>query len=182
MKVCITGHSTGIGAAFFDHYRTRDNEVLGFSRSNSYDISLDHDRQRIISESIDADIFINNAYDFKSMTNFQLLLLKDMVKNWYDQNKVIINISSTAGDFPSHNNHYNINKHNLDQYINKYSLARKSLYILNVKPWYTDVERMKSVVVQKPKLTCQDVVDAVLKVLDLRSLVFITSLTIYPKL
>lgn len=181
MKVSITGHSTGIGRAFYETYQAQGHDVFGFSRSNFYNISFLQDRQRILEKSLDSDVFVNNAYDFKSETNFQLILLKNMVESWKDQDKVIINISSTAGDFPEANKSYNRNKYELDRYINIFNLKRHPLFLMNVKPWYTDVDRLKDVVIDSPKLTCQAVVDAVLDLTDLRHKVWITSSTIYPK-
>ena len=59
MKIAITGHSRGIGKELFDIFK-EDNQVEGFSRSNGYDISTQH---QLISRSIkDCDIFINNAW------------------------------------------------------------------------------------------------------------------------
>ena len=60
MKVAITGHTKGIGRAIADLYYT--DEVVGFSRSNGYDISVEESISRIITESLECDIFVNNAY------------------------------------------------------------------------------------------------------------------------
>ena len=39
MKIAITGHTKGIGKACFDLFNT-DNNCIGFSRSNGFDISV----------------------------------------------------------------------------------------------------------------------------------------------
>ena len=54
MKVCITGHSRGIGLAFFQHFVDKGCEVVGFNRSTGLD--------SVVTESVGCDLFINNAY------------------------------------------------------------------------------------------------------------------------
>jgi short-subunit dehydrogenase len=62
-KVAITGHTRGIGASLTQKLSSECN-VLGFSRSNGYDISKDEDLIRIIDETLDCEVFVNNAYHF----------------------------------------------------------------------------------------------------------------------
>lgn len=61
MKYAITGHSRGIGKECFDLFTQDGHEVVGFSRSNGYDIRDPQARKQIIEQSLDADVFINNA-------------------------------------------------------------------------------------------------------------------------
>lgn len=91
MKIAITGHTKGIGKAIADLYFT--DEVVGFSRSNGYDISNPEDIKKIISNSTDCDIFVNNAYfDFA-----QCDLLEGIYSQWKnDSSKTIVNIISRA--------------------------------------------------------------------------------------
>lgn len=91
MKYAITGHSTGIGEALFQHLSPN---CIGFSLSTGYNIEKREDRKRIIKESGDCDVFINNA-----PANFgQSELLLDLWKEWKDQNKIIINVGSRIAD------------------------------------------------------------------------------------
>lgn len=90
MKIALTGHTAGIGKALADWLINHGHQVQGFSRSNGYDINDDATLERILSESSDADIFINNAYaEFQ-----QTKLLYMFHKLWKDQHKSIINIAS----------------------------------------------------------------------------------------
>ena len=91
MKVAITGDSYGIGAALRYRFELEGHTVVGFSRSNGYDISNSEDRQRIITESQDCDLFINNAY----ATYSQCDLLFELWESWQQKHKRIINISSS---------------------------------------------------------------------------------------
>ena len=97
MKVAITGHSKGIGKALADIFETNGHTVLGFSRSNGFDISESANRISILNKSQDADIFINNAYH----PTGQLDLLKEIIEQWRYSNKIIINIGSKCIMYPT---------------------------------------------------------------------------------
>lgn len=87
MKVAITGHTRGIGDGLYKFFNT---DVKGFSKSTGYDINSFNDRCKIISESADCDIFINNAH-----SNFgQTCMLIDLFREWKDLDKSIINVGS----------------------------------------------------------------------------------------
>jgi hypothetical protein len=87
MKYALTGHTQGIGKYLFDNLSPN---AMGFSRSTGYDITIKEDRRRIIRESRDCDVFINNAE-----SNFsQTYMLIDLFKEWKDLNKTIINVGS----------------------------------------------------------------------------------------
>jgi hypothetical protein len=63
MKVVITGHTKGIGKSIYEYFKKDlNNIVIGFSKSTLCDISKETDRQIILNELIDTDIFVNNAY------------------------------------------------------------------------------------------------------------------------
>jgi len=87
MKIAITGHSKGIGKGLFD-YLSNNHEVLGFSRSNGFDIVTDKDK--ILEQSKDCDMFINNAQS----GNHQTVLFNEMFKLWQNERKTIVNIGS----------------------------------------------------------------------------------------
>ena len=61
MKIALTGHTKGLGKRLFDSLSEKY-ETIGFSRSNGYDIKSPVDRKKIIKESKDCDIFINNVH------------------------------------------------------------------------------------------------------------------------
>jgi hypothetical protein len=95
MKYAITGHTEGIGLRAFE--RLSPNSI-GFSRSTGYDINKKKDRQRIVDESYDCDVFINNATE-----NFaQSYMLIDMLNAWIDlPEKRIINVGSRIAQYDS---------------------------------------------------------------------------------
>jgi NADP-dependent 3-hydroxy acid dehydrogenase YdfG len=91
MKIAITGHSKGIGKAIAELYYT--DEVVGFSRSNGYDISKTEDVKLIIENTMamNCDIFVNNAYNGTAQTT----IFETLLKYWNnDSTKTIVNINS----------------------------------------------------------------------------------------
>lgn len=94
MKLAVTGHTSGLGKSIVDYAISCNHSVKCFSRSNGYNITVDADRLRIISEIADCDVFINNAYDRYG----QLDLLYDVYNNWKHDNKLILSVGSIASN------------------------------------------------------------------------------------
>jgi hypothetical protein len=90
-KIAITGHMNGLGKGLFDSL-SKNNQCKGFDILNDYDI--DRDIDRILDESIDCEIFINNAYYLDRQTD---LAKKWHLKHW-NLNHLIINISTALTD------------------------------------------------------------------------------------
>ena len=93
MKIAITGHTKGIGAVTVELLEAAGHEVVGFSRTNGYNVMRP---KNIVKDAIDCDVFINNAWQ----PDAQPRLLYLMYEEWANKPKHIINISSTAGDYP----------------------------------------------------------------------------------
>jgi short-subunit dehydrogenase len=85
MKYAITGHTRGIGKRAFERLTPN---VIGFSKSTGYDITNFADRRRIIDESSNCDIFINNATEGFGQT----LLFLELLEAWKDTDKTIIKL------------------------------------------------------------------------------------------
>lgn len=93
MKVAITGYSRGLGNVLADRFTAQGAEIVGFSRSNGYDISLPYIQDKIVRESFDCELFINNAYNGFAQTE----LLVKIVDAWkHLPNKWIVNVSSLS--------------------------------------------------------------------------------------
>jgi NAD(P)-dependent dehydrogenase (short-subunit alcohol dehydrogenase family) len=91
MKIAITGHTSGIGKAIYNDFPP--SEVVGFSRENGYDITDVFHRDKIIKETQDCDVFINNAHKEYG----QVYMLNELYQNWqYSKGKLIINIGTDA--------------------------------------------------------------------------------------
>lgn len=92
MKYAITGHTYGIGLEIYNRISPN---IIGFSRTNGYDINKHDDRKRIISECKDIDIFINNAQNKFGQT----LMFIDLWESWRNlKEKTIINVGSRIAD------------------------------------------------------------------------------------
>lgn len=91
MKYALTGHTQGIGEGLYNRLSP---SCIGFSKSTGYDITNKDDRNRIIDESFDCDVFINNACDSYGQTD----LLLSMFDVWKDTNKMIINVGSRIAE------------------------------------------------------------------------------------
>ena len=85
MRIAITGHTKGIGKACADIFS--EHEVLGFSRSNGFDIN---EPEEIFKSAEDCNVFINNAYSHRH----QIDLFNLFYNSWEDTNKHIINVNS----------------------------------------------------------------------------------------
>ena len=92
MKVAITGHTKGIGKALFEYFSQQGYDVIGFSRSNGFDISLKETQNQILKELTSCDIFINNAYVPKAQRD----LLISAIDQWNGSAKTIVNIDSKS--------------------------------------------------------------------------------------
>jgi len=135
MKVAITGHTQGIGKAIAELYP--DN--LGFSRSNGYDISVETSREQIVQESIDTDIFINNAV----IDNYQTKMFLQIFDVWkHDSNKTIVNINSRAKYLKSTDNEYWNAKKKLFDQVEKNLFGRRCK-IININPGYVMTDSSK---------------------------------------
>jgi len=91
MKYSITGHTVGIGRKLYERLFPN---AIGFSLSTGYDITNPVDRYRIIEESKDCDVFINNA----TAEFAQTLLFLELFTEWKDQDKTIINVGSRIAE------------------------------------------------------------------------------------
>lgn len=93
MKIALTGHSKGLGAEIVKHFEP-NHTIVGFSRTNGYDIKSPFDRKKILKQSIEADVFINLAQNYYHQTD----LLLEFFSRWEQEQKMIINISSDVVD------------------------------------------------------------------------------------
>ena len=138
MKVAITGNTKGIGKALSEYFSNKNCEIIGFSKTDGYDISKKTVRDTILKQLDNFDIFVNNAYN--NFDDSQELLLKDILDCWKDQEKIVINISSRWTDGDSE---YCVHKRSLDQLCEKYKSSK--VYIINLKPGLTDTPRVKKI-------------------------------------
>jgi nucleoside-diphosphate-sugar epimerase len=90
MNFAITGHTQGIGLALANKLCQEGHSVLGFSRTNGFDLNDPATIKKIAEFGADADCFINNAH----CRYAQAELVFEMAQKWKDQKKTIVCISS----------------------------------------------------------------------------------------
>jgi NAD(P)-dependent dehydrogenase (short-subunit alcohol dehydrogenase family) len=176
MKVAVTGHTRGIGLEIAEYFKSTGAEIIGFSKSTGYDISDPEVRNKIVEEVRGCEVFVNNAYVSDS-ANSQLELLKLIKSSWMGKNRLIINVSSRAGDsvndpecpWPG----YAKQKHEQDLFCQIPSMYP---WILNLKPGTVNTDMAKGRVVAKmPVSTISKVLSMVLdnsKYFKIKSITF----------
>lgn len=148
MKIAITGHTKGIGKALADKFSV-DYTVVGYSRSNGYDISNEEIRKKIVEESKDCSVFVNNAYDPIGQTD----LLKRIIDASESTDRLIINISSKLAYFPKgspFDNYTRVKEEQNNIIANRF--LKGSPRVLNVITGLVDTDMAKVFVAPKIKL------------------------------
>jgi len=157
MKIALTGHTKGLGKSLFDKFQINQHEVLGFSRSNGYDLTNANTINKIVTEIENCDVFINNALPS------QITLFENVFKSWQNDNtKTIVNISSFLKyrDISNYATEYSINKNKLYKSTLKPILEKnKQCRLICINPGYidTDMVRSKNVVKMSPD-DCADII------------------------
>lgn len=88
MRVIITGHTGGLGLAFFNYFTERGDEVIGASRSNGYTMPDKFDQ--VLDLTHGADLFVNNLHYKNIQTSFVTSLYNKLP---------IISCGSMAADY-----------------------------------------------------------------------------------
>lgn len=170
-KIVITGHTSGIGLALYNHFKDNYN-CIGCSLSTGYDIANPEVREKIVKLTEDCAVFINNAYSDISVDS-QLDLLKEVYESRTDKNKILINISSRINDFDNLNDpwliRYAKSKLRQDQYC-------RGKPIVNLRLGATDTPRVKWMTVDK--IDTADVIKVVDFILSNYNSFKITTLTV----
>jgi len=168
-KIAVIGHTKGIGKAICDLYKKKKYQVVGMSKSNGFDII--HDQEKILENIEDCSLVVLNAHADRG----QLNLLKNIYgRHAFDRMKVVV-ITSTSGleEDPDYNQfkiwdkfqyvQYCEIKKELIGYINELQdeLFSKPLSVYDVCPDVVDTDMTKGLWEDLPKLTAQEVAEAV---------------------
>lgn len=148
MNFAITGHTQGIGLALAEQLQQRGHSVIGFSRTNGFDLNDPASIKRIAESSQHVDCFINNAH----CRYAQAELVYEMAQRWKDQRKTIVCISSRLAvtntiDHPEHG--YQTTKTALDDAVSRVRDLQTWPRISLVRPPTVTTQRSAWV---KPKL------------------------------
>ena len=160
LKIGITGHSKGIGKALADGLYEAGHDVMGFSRSNGFDI-VNYDQ---IAQAVEnADIFINNAWN----DYYQVNLLNAVFNKWRDdESKTIVNISSLS-KYPGLSDNisgYTASKAALShQALMLMFKTNRKCKIININPGFVDTDMVagKGFKMLTPKETAETILWAI---------------------
>ena len=164
-KIAIIGHTKGIGKAIADLYRKKNYTVVGLSSSNGYDLQCS--QVEIMEQLDDCQLIVLNAYVGRG----QMTLLKRIYGKFVFEDKKVAVITSTSGtpigmDEDLQNTEYTDyceNKKNLIDYIEELQqeLLNKPLSVYDVCPDVVDTDMTKGLWEDLPKLTADEVAEAV---------------------
>lgn len=162
MKIAITGHTKGIGRAIADLYYT--DEVLGFSRSNGYDIANPADVDKIVSSSLDCSVFVNNAYYGTS----QVDIFEKLLVHWNsDPTKTIVNINSrTIYNGPNQRQYTSDKKMLRTSAVNAIRDYNRKCRVININPGYIKTDMTAEVHDQYKMLTPEQLANIIKWCLD----------------
>jgi short-subunit dehydrogenase len=168
-KIAVIGHTRGIGKAISDLYTKKKYEVVGMSRSNGFDII--HNQEKIIEKIEDCNLVVLNAHADRGQLN---LLKRIYGQHSFDKMKVAV-ITSTSGteEDPDYSQFKVWNKFNYVQYCEikkelieyisnlQDELLSKPLSVYDVCPDVVDTDMTKGLWEDLPKLSADDVAEAV---------------------
>jgi nucleoside-diphosphate-sugar epimerase len=131
MKIAITGHTAGIGAALAEAYY--GNEIVGISKRDGNNI---RNTPKVADLIEPCDVFINNAQAGYAQTE----LLFEMARRWQGTNKQIIVITTMMTQEPVcpipglDMDHYRIQKVALEEAVKQIRNRRVGINITIVRP------------------------------------------------
>lgn len=164
MKVAITGHLSGLGKSL---YKKIPNSV-GIDKLEGNDISKPNDW---IDRALCCDVLINNAYKGFEQCN----ILEIFFKNWKNENKTIINVSSCAANINTlykENFFYPIHKKALDDACIRLQQIQSNVRIVNIKIGWMDTPMSKDF--DQYKLNPDYVADVIINCLQNKDIYSIT--------
>ena len=164
-SIAIIGHTRGIGRAIAELYKGKGYRVIGMSRSNGYDMTVD--QEKIVDTVRDCELIVINAHAGRS----QLNLLKSVYGRYHDHRKKVVVITSTSGTLEGRDEDFNDadyqqycdDKRELIGYIKKLQqdLLPRPMSVYDVCPDVVDTEMTKDLWTTLPKLTTKEVAQAV---------------------
>tara|TARA_B100000941_G_scaffold283254_1_gene252576 strand:+ start:196 stop:975 length:780 start_codon:yes stop_codon:yes gene_type:complete len=124
MKICITGHTRGIGKATAELLAKDGHEIVGASMSTGVNVLRTTKTVNWILKE-DPDVFVNNVYAPDS----QVHILYKLYEQWQYKDKHIINLGSTSADSIMHFQEMGFNKDWTPYVSDKARLNFASLYL-----------------------------------------------------
>jgi nucleoside-diphosphate-sugar epimerase len=176
MRICVTGHTSGIGRALAEALASRGNDVVGLSRSTGYDLAKPADVDRMVLASIGCRGFINNAHHGYSQVELLFALHR---AHGNDPGFTVVTIGSNAADgIRMRPQPYAVEKIALDHAVAQLQKSGR-WNLIHVRPGWVDTPRVGEFSVRK--LMVDDVVEAVMWAMDRPDHVMVRGITIEPR-
>jgi len=165
MKVVITGHVNGLGSALSNKFAEKGYTISGYDLTNGKDITKEDIINELITDCIDADIFVNNAHANQSF------LLMQVFKLWEGKDKTIINVSSaitylTPINLPESLNAYISDKQNLDTTVKFLRVKDDLPHIMNIRPSWIESQLVSEF--NTKKINPDDIAGLIVMLYDMR--------------
>lgn len=161
MKIAITGHTAGIGAALTKQYQLLGHDIVGLSKRHGNNI---RNIPKICEQIQSCDWFINNAQAGYAQTE----LLFEMADRWKSTNKRIIVISTMMTQDPSSPvadlDHYRIQKLALEQAVCQLRNRNLGIHWSVVRPGNIATSPNKTV---PPAADCENWARTLVEILNL---------------
>lgn len=182
MKIALTGHTSGLGLEIAKIFQENNHEVMGYSKSNGWDLTDSGVRKRFL-EQVDSnsfDCFINNAYPYgkhNTMDGFlQVELLNQVWLKWQkQQGKIIATIGSTTSEtVKKHFHPYSVHKNAIDETCKQLRNISSWPQIINIRPGWVDTRAVKTINVEKcdPKDAAELIYTVITSKLQIHEIMF----------
>jgi NADP-dependent 3-hydroxy acid dehydrogenase YdfG len=192
MKIAITGHAGGLGAAIASTFEKHGHTIQGFSIPE-YDVTIHEHQRRILEEAMDADVFINCAYNRRTVDGplykgiEQVQLFSALYEVWKWKDKHIVNISSIAPthvptNFDPFTSMYRASKAALDVASDQAAILDNRCRVTNIRPDWIDSNITKWMVKEqghsfKSILDYNDVAELVYYTISVSKIMTVTSIS-----
>lgn len=135
MKILISGHTSGIGLAIYDHFTNKGDEVVGYSRTNGLDLRDKYIFRDFVNEAEQSDVIIINAnIGFKTVE-----LLYEVFYKTQGQNKTIVVLGSRRTEVLTNKPMpYQIEKVAIEETARQLQNSSALPHIVILRPGYVD--------------------------------------------
>lgn len=165
MKVVITGHMNGLGLELTKKFTNKQYVVSGYDLLNDKDVTDPKIVEEIVTDCMDADIFVNNALPNQSWILHKVFTL------WENTERTIINISSAITYLPPSNlpesvNDYISQKKMLDKMVYHYRGKSQLPHIMNIRPCWFESDLVKDF--DTKKMNPEDIANLIVMLYDMK--------------
>tara|TARA_Y100001972_G_C7597907_1_gene299617 strand:- start:81 stop:659 length:579 start_codon:yes stop_codon:yes gene_type:complete len=183
MSCLVIGHTRGIGAALVKIFNTEPahKKVIGCSKSNGFDMTVDTHRRSIIDHAKNCDTVILNAFSDEEK-DAQHKMLCDLFRAFENQCKTIVVISSNSADtWKKKMRRYPSYKKLIDHTARQMAHLNTPCRVINIRPGYTATTRISADKHAKA-MSPESLALAIRRIIELPSDIRPTEVTLVPEI